>query len=184
MEFSPLTAISAVDGRYAGRTEALREFLSEYGLIRYRVMLELRWFQALAGQPQMPEFPALSDSAQLYLQDLLEQFDTADARRIKEFEAVTNHDVKAVEYYLVEQFSESAELASLSGFLHYACTSEDINNLAYAMMIRDARDSVLIPLYAQVDNALNALAAEHADLAMLSRTHGQIASPTTLGKAV
>ncbi len=182
MEFSTLTAISAVDGRYAGRTESLREFLSEYGLIRYRLIVELRWFQALAGQPQMPEFPALSGSAQHYLQDLVMQFSTDDAQRIKEIEAVTNHDVKAVEYYLVEQFEDSSELAPLAGFLHFACTSEDINNLAYAMMIRDARDSVLIPLYAQIDNALNALAAEHADLAMLSRTHGQTASPTTMGK--
>ncbi len=182
MEFSPLTAISAVDGRYAGRSESLREFLSEYALIRYRVVVELRWFQTLAGQAQMPEFPALSDAASLFLEDLVKHFDTGDARRIKEIEAETNHDVKAVEYYLLEQFAGSDELTSLSGFLHFACTSEDINNLAYAMMIRDARDTVLVPLYAQLDNVLNALAVEHAGLAMLSRTHGQIASPTTLGK--
>ena len=107
MEFSSLTAISAVDGRYAGQTESLREFFSEYGLIRHRVIVELGWFQALAGQPQMPEFPALSNSAKLYLEDLVEQFSIADARRIKEIEGVTRHDVKAVEYYLVEQFEGS-----------------------------------------------------------------------------
>ncbi len=182
MEFSPLTAISAVDGRYAARTESLREFFSEYGLIRYRVMVELRWFQALAGQAQMPEFPALSRQADAFIEGLLNQFGTADARRVKEIEAVTKHDVKAVEYYLKEQFEELEELETLSGFLHFACTSEDINNLAYAMLIRDARDSIMNPLYAQIDNALNALATAHADLAMLSRTHGQTASPTTLGK--
>ena len=184
MEFSPLTAISAVDGRYAAHTESLRAFFSEYGLIRYRVTVELRWFQALAGQPEMPEFPALSQQANQYIENLLEQFSTEDASRIKEIEAVTNHDVKAVEYYLNEQFEESEELAALTGFIHFACTSEDINNLAYAMLIRDARDSVMIPVYAQIDNALNDLASEHASVPMLSRTHGQTASPTTLGKEI
>jgi len=182
MEFSSLTAISAVDGRYAARTEPLREFFSEYGLIRYRVIVELRWFQALSGQAEMPEFPALSPQADAFIEDLLTQFDTAQAQRVKEIEAVTNHDVKAVEYFLKEQFESSDELKNLSGFLHFAATSEDINNLAYAMLIRDARDSVLIPLYGQIDNALNDLASDHADLPMLSRTHGQPASPTTLGK--
>ena len=182
MEFSSLTAISAVDGRYAGRTEPLREFFSEYGLIRYRVIVELRWFQALSGQAEMPEFPALSPQADAFIEDLLTQFDTAQAQRVKEIEAVTNHDVKAVEYFLKEQFESSDELKNLSGFLHFAATSEDINNLAYAMLIRDARDSVLVPLYGQIDNALNDLASDHADLPMLSRTHGQPASPTTLGK--
>ena len=186
MNLSPLTAVSAVDGRYAARTEALREFFSEFGLIRYRVIVELRWFQALAGQPQMPEFPALSKESDAFIEQLIKDFSYGDAVRVKDIEEITNHDVKAVEYFLKEQFEEAgeqyAELASLTGFLHFACTSEDINNLAWAMLIRDARDSVLIPLYAQVDNALNKLAAAHADLAMLSRTHGQTASPTTLGK--
>ena len=188
MEFSPLTAISAVDGRYAGRTESLREFFSEYGLIRYRVIVELRWFQALAGQPKMPEFPALNRASIDFIEDLIREFDVGDARRVKEIESITNHDVKAVEYYLKEQFedagSEYAELGAMSGFLHFACTSEDINNLAYALLIRDARDSVLNLLYAEIDNALKILAVEHAELAMLSRTHGQTASPTTLGKEI
>jgi adenylosuccinate lyase len=188
MEFSPLTAISAVDGRYAARTESLREFFSEYGLIRYRVIVELRWFQALAGQAKMPEFPALSDTASAFIDKFINEFGPADAKRVKAIETVTNHDVKAVEYYLRDRFEEAGkklpELHSLSGFLHFACTSEDINNLAYAMLIRDARDSVLTPLYAQIDNALNELAVTHADLAMLSRTHGQTASPTTLGKEI
>jgi adenylosuccinate lyase len=182
MEFSPLTAISAVDGRYAARTESLRAFFSEYGLIKYRVIVELRWFQALAGQAEMPEFPAISAGANQFIEDLISNFDTSDANRVKEIESITNHDVKAVEYFLVEQFEQLDELNALTGWLHFACTSEDINNLAYALLIRDARDSVMNPLYAQIDNALNALAHEHADLAMLSRTHGQTASPTTLGK--
>jgi adenylosuccinate lyase len=184
MEFSPLTAISAVDGRYAARTESLREFFSEYGLIRYRVIVELRWFQALSGQAEMPEFPRLSKEADSAIEGFICDFDISDAQRVKEIEAVTNHDVKAVEYYLQEQFEDSDELMQLSGFLHFACTSEDINNLAYAMLIRDARDSVLNPIYAQIDTALTELASEHAGLAMLSRTHGQTASPTTLGKEI
>ena len=182
MEFSPLTAVSSVDGRYAARTKPLREFFSEYGLIRYRVIVELRWFQALAGQAEMPEFPALSQQANEFIEALLANFDSNDASRVKEIESTTNHDVKAVEYFLVEQFAESPELKSLTGFLHFACTSEDINNIAYALLIRDARDSVMIPLYSQIDLTLNELAETHADLAMLSRTHGQTASPTTLGK--
>lgn len=182
MEFSSLTAISAVDGRYAARTEPLKAFFSEFGLIRYRVTVELRWFQALSGQTEMSEFPALSAAANTFIEDLLKGFSLANAQRVKDIEAVTNHDVKAVEYFLKEQFEEHAELKALSGFIHFACTSEDINNLAYAMLIRDARDSVMIPLYSQIDSALNELASEHADLPMLSRTHGQTASPTTLGK--
>jgi adenylosuccinate lyase len=182
MEFSSLTAISAVDGRYAARTESLRAFFSEYGLIRYRVTVELHWFQALSGQTEMPEFPALSVEANSFIEDLLKGFGIADAKRVKEIEAVTNHDVKAVEYFLKEQFENNKELKALSGFIHFACTSEDINNLAYAMLIRDARDSVMIPLYSQINSALNELASAHADLPMLSRTHGQTASPTTLGK--
>jgi len=186
MELSPLTAVSAVDGRYAGRTEALRPYFSEYGLIRYRVFVELRWFQALSGQPEMPEFPALSDQANAFIDELVEGFGVADAERVKAIEAVTNHDVKAIEYFLKERFEgagkSAGELGGLAGFLHFACTSEDINNLAWALAIRDARNAVLAPLHARIDRALTALTQEHADLAMLSRTHGQTASPTTLGK--
>jgi adenylosuccinate lyase len=182
MEYAPLTAISSVDGRYARHTEALRDFFSEFGLIRYRVHVELAWFQALAGHPEMPEFPALSPEANTLIESLLADFDIGDARRVKEIESQTNHDVKAVELFLKERFDQHRELRALSGFLHFACTSEDINNLAYALLIRDARDSVLVPLHAQIDNRLLRLTAELADLPMVSRTHGQIASPTTLGK--
>jgi adenylosuccinate lyase len=182
MEYAPLTAISSVDGRYARHTEALRDFFGEFGLIRYRVQVELAWFQALAGHPEMPEFPALSPEANTLIESLLADFDIGDARRVKEIESQTNHDVKAVELFLKERFDQHRELCALSGFLHFACTSEDINNLAYALLIRDARDSVLVPLHAQIDNRLLRLTAELADLPMVSRTHGQIASPTTLGK--
>jgi adenylosuccinate lyase len=182
MEYAPLTAISSVDGRYARHTEALRDFFGEFGLIRYRVQVELAWFQALAGHPEMPEFPALSPEANTLIESLLADFDIGDARRVKEIESQTNHDVKAVELFLKERFDQHRELRALSGFLHFACTSEDINNLAYALLIRDARDSVLVPLHAQIDNRLLRLTAELADLPMVSRTHGQIASPTTLGK--
>jgi adenylosuccinate lyase len=182
MEYAPLTAISSVDGRYARHTEALRDFFGEFGLIRYRVQVELAWFQALAGHPEMPEFPALSPEANTLIESLLADFDIGDARRVKEIESQTNHDVKAVELFLKERFDQHRELCALSGFLHFACTSEDINNLAYALLICDARDSVLVPLHAQIDNRLLRLTAELADLPMVSRTHGQIASPTTLGK--
>jgi adenylosuccinate lyase len=184
MDLSPLTATSSVDGRYAQKTAALREFCSEYGLIRYRVLVEVRWFQALAGHPRMPEFPALSGQANEFLDAIVDDFCEADARRVKEIEATTNHDVKAVEYYLGERFSELDELAQLTGWLHFACTSEDINNLSYALLIQAARDQVLVPVFTAISGQLDALAREHADLPMLSRTHGQTASPTTLGKEI
>ncbi len=182
MDLTPLTAISSVDGRYAGKTAELRDYFSEYGLIRYRVLVEIRWFQVLSGWPEMPEFPALSESAIELLDGIVEGFGADDARRVKEIESVTNHDVKAVEYFLAERFEALEELKGLTGFLHFACTSEDINNLAYALMIRDARSRVLAPLHAQISSALKQLAGAHAALPMLSRTHGQTASPTTLGK--
>jgi adenylosuccinate lyase len=182
MEYSSLTAISSVDGRYFKRTEALRPFFSEYGLIRYRVLVEVRWFQALAGQAAMPEFPALDAGASAFLEQLLEAFDTEQAWRVKTIDGRVNHDVKAVEYYLQERFQEHPELKPLSAFLHFGCTSEDINNLAYALLIRDARDTVLLPLHARIDAALTELAHTNAEVPMMSRTHGQTASPTTLGK--
>jgi adenylosuccinate lyase len=184
MELSPLTAISSVDGRYAQKTAALREYCSEYGLIRYRVIVEVRWFQTLAGRAGMPEFPALSTQAHALLEDIISGFAPADAERVKAIEATTNHDVKAVEYFLAERFGALEELAALTNFLHFACTSEDINNLAYALLLRDARDSIVVPAIDKVEAALNGIAVEHADLPMLSRTHGQAASPTTLGKEI
>ena len=182
MDLSPLNAVTSVDGRYASKTAPLRPFCSEYGLIRYRVLVEVRWFQALAGQAEMPEFPALSDEANRFLDDIIENFGERDARRVKDIEATTNHDVKAVEYYLGERLAESEELAGLTNWLHFACTSEDINNLSYALLVKDAVAQALAPAFSEINEKLDALAREHADLPMLSRTHGQTASPTTLGK--
>ena len=184
MQLSSLTAVSSVDGRYAGRTAGLREIFSEYGLIRYRVIVEIRWFQALTASTDIPQVASLSDAANTFLNDLISDFDLEAAQRVKTIEATTNHDVKAVEYYLKECFSAQEELHKLSEFLHFACTSEDINNLSYALMMADARERVLLPVFAEIDQVLKALASEHADVPMLSRTHGQTASPTTLGKEI
>jgi len=184
MQLSSLTAVSSVDGRYAGRTAGLREIFSEYGLIRYRVIVEARWFQALAGCADIPQVLPLSEAANTFLDDLVSDFGLAAAERVKAIEATTNHDVKAVEYYLKECFAKTDELNELSEFLHFACTSEDINNLAYALMMTDAREQVFLPLFAEMDQALTSLARDNADIPMLSRTHGQTASPTTLGKEV
>ena len=184
MQLSPLTAVSSVDGRYAGRTAGLRDIFSEYGLIRYRVIVEIRWFQALAASTDIPQVTNLSETANAYLDSLVEDFGLEAAKRVKAIEATTNHDVKAIEYYLKECFAEQDELNSLSEFLHFACTSEDINNLSYALMMADAREQVFLPVYADIDQALKAIVSEHANLPMLSRTHGQTASPTTLGKEI
>ena len=184
MQLSPLTAVSSVDGRYAGRTAGLRDIFSEYGLIRYRVIVEIRWFQALAASTDIPQVTSLSETANAYLDSLVEDFGLEAAKRVKAIEATTNHDVKAIEYYLKECFAEQDELNSLSEFLHFACTSEDINNLSYALMMADAREQVFLPVYADIDQALKAIVSEHANLPMLSRTHGQTASPTTLGKEI
>jgi adenylosuccinate lyase len=182
MQLSSLTAVSSVDGRYAGRTVNLREIFSEYGLIRYRVIVEIRWFQALAANADIPQVATLSDKANGYLDGLIKGFDLEAAQRVKTIEATTNHDVKAVEYYLKECFAKQSELSGLSEFLHFACTSEDINNLSYALMMLDAREQVFLRAYADMEQALTAIASEYADVPMLSRTHGQTASPTTLGK--
>jgi len=184
MQLSSLTAVSSVDGRYAGRTAGLRGIFSEYGLIRYRVIVEIRWFQALAASDDIPQVANLSEAANAYLNTLVSEFDLKAAERVKAIEATTNHDVKAVEYYLKECFAKQDQLHALSEFLHFACTSEDINNLSYALMMKDARDQVLLPAYAEIDTALKGLVSEHADVPMLSRTHGQTASPTTLGKEI
>jgi len=182
MQLSSLTAVSSVDGRYAGRTAGLREIFSEYGLIRYRVIVEIRWFQALAASPDIPQVANISEAANAYLNSLISGFDLEAAERVKAIEATTNHDVKAIEYYLKECFAKQNELNESSEFLHFACTSEDINNLSYALMMKDARDQIFLPAYASIDKVLKALVSEHADVPMLSRTHGQTASPTTLGK--
>jgi adenylosuccinate lyase len=181
---SALTAVSPVDGRYAARTARLRSLASEYGLMRYRVRVEVAWLRALAAQPGVPEVPRLSESAEAFLGALVDGFGEADAARIKEIERTTNHDVKAVEYFLKERFAALPELAVLAEFVHFACTSEDINNLAYALMLRDARAQLLLPELDALIAALGAMAERYADLPMLSRTHGQPASPTTLGKEI
>ncbi|WP_006788750.1 adenylosuccinate lyase [Thiorhodospira sibirica] len=182
MNLSALTAVSPIDGRYASKTAALRPMFSEYGLMRYRVLVEVEWLKALAAEPQIKEVSALSVAAQTTLDGIVADFSEADAQRIKAIEATTNHDVKAVEYFLKERIAGHAELAAVSEFLHFACTSEDINNLAYALMLRDGRDQVLLPLMDGLMADIKTLALRYAEVPMLSRTHGQPASPTTLGK--
>ena len=182
MQLSSLTAVSPVDGRYAGKTQALRPIFSEYGLIRARVLVEVRWLQRLAAHPAISEVPAFSAEANAVLNTLAENFSLEHAERVKEIERTTNHDVKAIEYLLKEQAAKLPELAQVSEFIHFACTSEDINNLSHALMLRAGRDEVLLPLMRQIADAIRALAHAHADVPMLSRTHGQPASPTTLGK--
>jgi adenylosuccinate lyase len=182
MDLSQLTALSPVDGRYGSKTESLRPVFSEFGLIHHRVLVEVRWLQALAAHEGIPEVPALSSHAERVLNDLVEKFSEQDAQRVKNIERTTNHDVKAVEYFLKEKVDGNEELAAVSEFFHFACTSEDINNLAYALMLRAARTQALLPLMDDVVRAIVDLAHTHADQPMLSRTHGQTASPTTVGK--
>ncbi|MDE2148482.1 MAG: adenylosuccinate lyase [Gammaproteobacteria bacterium] len=182
MNLTTLTALSPIDGRYAGKTALLRPIASEFGLLRYRLLVELRWLQALAAEPAIVEVPPLSPAAQAHLQQIFDGFDAAQAREIKQIETRINHDVKAVEYYLKQRLSADGELAQVREFVHFACTSEDINSVAYALMLRDARGQVLLPMLDRLDAALSALAHVTAGLPMLSRTHGQPASPTTLGK--
>ncbi|MGD9601304.1 MAG: adenylosuccinate lyase [Gammaproteobacteria bacterium] len=178
----PLTALSPLDGRYARHTVALREHLSEFGLIRARTRIEVRWLQCLAAHPGIPELAPFSADEHAWLDAIVAGFSLADATRIKAIEQTTNHDVKAVEYFLRERCEAHPTLARAIPFLHFACTSEDINNLAHALMLRDARDGVLLPKYRAIEAALVALAHDSADAAMLARTHGQPATPTTMGK--
>ncbi|MDQ2697078.1 MAG: adenylosuccinate lyase [Pseudomonadota bacterium] len=181
MELSSLTALSPIDGRYADKTAELRAIFSEYGLIRQRVRVEVRWLKALAGHPAMA-LPPLGEGARRLLDALAEDFSLDDARRVKAIEGATNHDVKAVEYFLKERTAADPELAAVQEFFHFACTSEDINNLAYALMLRAGRDQSLLPRMDALIDAIGRLAEEHAHRPLLSRTHGQPASPTTLGK--
>ncbi|MFZ5699285.1 MAG: adenylosuccinate lyase [Pseudomonadota bacterium] len=177
-----LTALSPVDGRYAGKVDALRPLFSEYGLIRFRVLVEIRWLACLAAHPDVDEVPALSASAKSVLDAIVTGFDSAAAQRIKDIEKTTNHDVKAIEYFLKECIRGHAELEKVSEFIHFACTSEDINNLAYALMLKAGRDDIIVPMMKRLGTAIRLLAHQNADLPMLARTHGQTASPTTLGK--
>jgi len=179
---SALTALSPLDGRYAAKTRALQEHFSELALIRERVAVEVEWLIALASDAAFKPLPAFSAAAVAELREAVARFSIADAERVKAIEAQTNHDVKAVEYWLRERFADHGELAPAAEFLHFACTSEDINNLAHARMFLGGRDRVLLPAIDRIVERLEALAHEHAALAMLSRTHGQPATPTTLGK--
>ncbi|TDR56219.1 adenylosuccinate lyase [Halomonas ventosae] len=181
LPLSALTALSPVDGRYAGKAEALREHFSEFGLIRARVIVEIRWLQRLAEHPQITEVPRLSAEATAFLEALLRDFSLEDAARIKEIERTTNHDVKAVEYFIKEKIAGQPELHAVTEFVHFACTSEDINNLSHGVMLTDGLKS-LLPVMHRVADEVARLAHEHAAQPMLSRTHGQTASPTTLGK--
>jgi adenylosuccinate lyase len=182
MELSSLTAVSPVDGRYAGKTAELRPIFSEYGLIFQRVKVEVRWLQALSNENGISEIPAFSDEANAFLDQLIDDFSEADALRVKQIERTTNHDVKAVEYLLKEKIEAQPEINAVSEFLHFACTSEDINNLSHALMLSTAREKVILPQLDQIIAKLTDMSQQYADTAMLSRTHGQTATPSTLGK--
>ncbi|CAM2973362.1 adenylosuccinate lyase [Vibrio mytili] len=182
MELSALTAVSPVDGRYGSKTIALREIFSEYGLLKYRTIVEVRWLQKLAATAEIVEVPAFSAEANQFLDDLAANFSEEDARRIKEIERTTNHDVKAVEYFLKEKVADVPELHAVNEFFHFACTSEDINNTSHALMLKEARETVILPEIRNLIDAIKALAVEYRDIPLLSRTHGQPASPSTMGK--
>jgi len=178
----PLLALSPIDGRYAGKADALRPIFSEFGLIKARVHVEVEWLLALAAEPGIVELRPFSDAAASKLRALAANFSVEDAARVKAIERTTNHDVKAVEYFIKEKLKDDAELGPTLEFVHFACTSEDINNLSYALMLSDARETVLLPALTKLADNLRTMAHEHAALPMLSRTHGQTASPTTVGK--
>ena len=182
MELNALTAVSPIDGRYGDKTQSLRTIFSEYGLIRFRVAVEVRWLQALADHPQITEVPALSEEASQILDKLVSEFSMAEAERVKEIERTTNHDVKAVEYLIKESVQHNEELAAVSEFVHFACTSEDINNLSHGLMLKTGMNEAVLPVMEQIIVAIEDLAHAHAEQPMLSRTHGQTATPTTLGK--
>ena len=184
MELNALTAVSPIDGRYGARTATLRSVFSEFGLIKRRVLVEVRWLQQLAQLAAVTEVPALSEQTSAALDTIARDFSEADAQRIKAIEATTNHDVKAVEYFIKERFAGNVELEHIAEFVHFACTSEDINNLSHALMLRDGMQDVLLPTMQRLLVALSELAVAHADTPMLSRTHGQTASPTTMGKEI
>jgi len=182
MELNELTAISPVDGRYGSKTAAFRDLFSEYGLIKHRVLVEVRWFQALAANAEIAEVPQLDEAATALLNGIVDNFSLSDAERVKTIERTTNHDVKAVEYFLKEKIQGNAMLEASNEFLHFACTSEDINNLSHGLMLKAGRDDVLLPAMDEIIDTLSKQAQEYASQPMLSRTHGQTASPTTVGK--
>ena len=181
---NPIAALSSLDGRYAKSVEALRPVFSEYGLMRARVRVELSWLKALAAEPKIVEVPPFDEAVLAEIDDVIAGFSLEDAAAVKAIEATTNHDVKAIEYWLKERFAGVPAVSAVSEFIHFACTSEDINNLSHALMLREARDEVLLPKLAEVSDKLRSLAHELAAVPMMSRTHGQPATPTTLGKEV
>ena len=182
MELSALSAISPVDGRYGSKVKSLRPIFSEFGLIKYRVTVEVRWLQKLASTAAINEVPAFSDEANALLNAIVNDFCEADAQKIKDIEATTNHDVKAVEYFLKEKIANNSELHAITEFIHFACTSEDINNLSHGLMLKECRETVLLPEIDKILAAIKALAVEYKAIPMMCRTHGQPASPSTLGK--
>jgi len=182
MELTALTAISPVDGRYGEKVRVFREIFSEYGLIRNRVKVEVRWLQQLAAHPEIAEVPALSDQANAVLDQLVDQFSLADAERIKTIERTTNHDVKAVEYFIKDKIADTPELQAVTEFVHFACTSEDINNLSHGLMLSEGLELGMLPAMDRIIARITELAHAHAAQPMLSRTHGQTASPSTVGK--
>ncbi|WP_053979443.1 adenylosuccinate lyase [Marinagarivorans algicola] len=182
MNLTSLTAVSPIDGRYGSKTSSLRGIFSEFGLIRARVEVEVRWLQQLAAHPAITEVPTFSPEASAVLDNMIANFSEADAEAIKAEERVTNHDVKAVEYFIKKRIADNAELNAVTEFVHFACTSEDINNLSHALMLKAGRDDVLIPLMQKIVDAIADSADSYADVPMLSRTHGQTASPSTMGK--
>lgn len=182
MNLSSLTAVSPIDGRYGSKTAELRSAFSEYGLIKYRVTVEIRWLQRLADHDDIKEIGPFSPETTASLNSLIENFDETAATRIKEIERTTNHDVKAVEYFIKEQITDKPELSEVLEFVHFACTSEDINNLSHALMLKEGRDDVLLPQAQSIVASISDMADAYANVPMLSRTHGQTASPTTVGK--
>ena len=177
-----ITSLTSLDGRYASKVSNLRPIFSEYGLIRYRSLVEIEWLKALSAESNIDEVPEFSTDTIKQLDDIINNFSVSSAERVKEIESTTNHDVKAVEYFLKEQSQNVEEIAAISEFFHFACTSEDINNLSYALMLKDARNEVIVPLFKKIIAAIQAMANKYQDIPMLARTHGQPASPTTMGK--
>lgn len=182
MTLSALNAISPIDGRYINKTRALSPYFSELALTYYRLVVEIRWIESLAANNSINEVPELTNRAREFLTQIITDFDVTEAEKIKDIEKQTNHDVKAIEYYLQEKFMGHEDLKSIVGFIHFACTSEDINNLAYALMVKQAIAQVIQPTLAEIMGGITLLGKQHGDIAMLSRTHGQPATPTTMGK--
>ena len=182
MELSALTALSPIDGRYGDKTLELRPIFSEYGLIKYRVIVEIRWLQQLSAHEAITEVPSFDETTNQLLNDIITNFNESDALQIKEIEKTTNHDVKAVEYFLKEKTSNNTTLANIAEFIHFACTSEDINNLSYSLMLKTARNEVIIPYWTRIIDILKEKAHLYQNIPLLSRTHGQPATPSTIGK--